>query len=64
MPICPYCSQEIIRLYSSLRITMQWQNKTWVVNNQNGENTAECPECKKEFGPQDLDELSVPTEMR
>jgi hypothetical protein len=64
MPICPYCKQEVIRLYSNLRITLFWRDNICVVDNQDGENVTACSEYYEELGPRDLDKLNVPIEMR
>jgi hypothetical protein len=64
MPECPYCKQDITKLYSSLRITLLWRDNIWVVDNEDGDEVTVCPECYEELGPKDLDKLSVPIEMR
>jgi hypothetical protein len=64
MPICPYCKQEIITLYSSQKRELVWQDGKWVVDMSGDEVSIACSACYEELGLRDLDKLSVPNELR
>jgi len=64
MPVCPYCSQEITTLYSSLNRNLVWHDGKWAVDMSDGEVVIACSACYEEFGPKDLDKLGVPNELR
>ena len=64
MIICPYCSQEITTLYSSLRSNLIWHDGKWVVDKSDDEVDIVCSACYEELGPKDLDKLGVPSELR
>ena len=64
MPVCPYCSQDITILYSSLRRDLIWHDAKWTVDTYYGEAATACSACYEELGPRDLDKLDVPNELR
>ena len=64
MPVCPYCSQEITTLYSSLSRNIVWHDGKWVMDTSDDEVVIACSVCYEELGPGDLDKLSVPPELR
>lgn len=64
MPVCPYCSQEITKLYSSPRRNLVWNNGKWVIDESDYDVAIVCSACYEELGPKDLDGLHVPNELR
>ena len=64
MPVCPYCSQDITTLYCSIRRILVRNDKKWDVDISDDETVIACSACREELGPKDLDELSVPSELR
>jgi len=64
MPVCPYCSEEITTLYSSPRRNLVWQDGKWVVDISDYEVAIVCSACYEELGPEDLNKLGVPNELR
>ena len=64
MPVCPYCSQNITTLYSSLRRYFVWYDGKWVVDISDDEAVVACSVCYEELGPKDLDKLGVLIELR
>ena len=64
MPVCPYCSQEITTLYSSLSRNIVWHDGKWVADTSDDEVVIACSVCYEEFGPKDLDRLNMPNELR
>jgi len=64
MPVCPYCSQEITTLYSSLSTNLLWHDEKWVVDVSDNEATIACSACYEELGPKDMDMLGVPNKLR
>jgi len=64
MPVCPYCNQEITTLYCSLSRNLIWDGGKWVVDMSDYGVVIACSACYEEFGPKDLNKLSVPNELR
>ena len=64
MPICPYCSHEIMTLYTSMTRNLIWYDKKWVVDISDDEIAIACSTCYEELGPKDLDKLRVSDKLR
>ena len=64
MPVCPYCSQEITTLYSSLRRNLVWHDGKWIVDISDYDVAIACSACYEELGPKDLDKLGIPNKLR
>jgi len=63
MPVCPYCSQEIDILYSSVRRSLVWYDGRWVADIADDEVVIACSACYEELGPKDIDKLDVPNKL-
>ncbi len=62
-PTCPACLLEIDRICTDQRTHLvfaegKWQREIIPID------VFSCPNCEAEFGPQDLDLLGVPNELR
>lgn len=60
MPKCPYCSREIMKLYVSARLDLEYSEGKWLVDFSPDGTSVVCSECYGEFGPRDLEILKIP----
>jgi hypothetical protein len=64
MPTCPYCGEDVTKLYSSPTIALVWQESAWTADEADKVSVIACSTCYEEMGPSDLDKLGVPAELR
>ena len=64
MPVCPMCTKEIGRIFTSRTVQLVWKEGKWVEEQQDHYFISACPECYEEFSPDELDKLGVPEEIR
>jgi hypothetical protein len=64
MPKCPYCHEEVVLLYSSLRQDLVYDSGKWIMKAISGDTNTVCSNCYEELGPRDLERLSVPKVFR
>jgi len=64
IPACPMCHEEIGTIHTSRTVNLVLVNGQWREEQADHYNTYHCEACTEEFGPEDLDALGVPNEIR
>lgn len=63
-PLCPACGGEIDRIFTSRTVHLVYNHGAWTESQEDKYGTAQCSLCYEEFGPEELDQLGVPNEIR